>query len=71
MVNEWYALFVCRIHVRRTDKLIRDAAYHGIDEYMRHVVDWYDTYEERYGEVERKVFIATDDPSCVKEAQEK
>ena len=59
-----------RIHVRRTDKR-SEAAYHDIDEYMNHVVNWYDTYEQRHSDVERRVFIATDDISCVKDAREK
>ena len=29
------------IHVRRTDKLAAEAAFHGIDEYMKYVAEYY------------------------------
>jgi len=65
------------IHVRRTDKVGTEAAFHSIEEYMKHVHAWYDKYElraskERSGEeTVRRVYIASDDPAVLPEAQEK
>lgn len=30
------------LHVRRTDKINTEAAYHSLAEYMQHVEDYYD-----------------------------
>lgn len=56
------------VHVRRTDKVGSEAAYHPLSEYMALVSDYYDQldlYQERNGsdaKVERNVYLATDDP---------
>ena len=63
--------FICRIQVRRTDKINLEAAYHGIEEYMY----WVDLYYKQLiltKTVDKKrVFIATDDATVLSEAQEK
>nr|XP_018671935.1 alpha-(1,6)-fucosyltransferase-like isoform X2 [Ciona intestinalis] len=64
------------VHVRRTDKIYlpgEDSEVHTLAEYMQHVADWYDKYEMRLEKenrvetVERRVFLATDDPEVWKE----
>jgi len=62
---------VCRIHVRRTDKVGAEAAFHSIDEYMMHVEDYYDTLEKRRHVDRRRVYLATDDPSVISDAKRK
>ncbi|XP_052272764.1 alpha-(1,6)-fucosyltransferase-like isoform X3 [Dreissena polymorpha] len=57
------------VQVRRTDKLISEAKFHSVDEYMHHVVEWYDIYEKKHPGVQRKVYIATDDPGVLHEAK--
>jgi len=63
--------------VRRTDKVGTEAAFHSIEEYMKYVHIWYDKYElraskERSGEeTVRRVYIASDDPTVLPEAQKK
>lgn len=57
------------IHIRRTDKLVKDADFHGVDEYMKWVEDFYDRLEMRepmqpYDK--RRIFLATDEPTVVK-----
>jgi len=67
------------IQVRRTDKVGTEAALHDIDEYMKHVDDWYHVYETRLMKEQRKipeshvrrVYLATDDSSVLPEAREK
>ena len=57
------------IHVRRTDKVGTEASFHPLSEYMKHVDQFYDRLHldaQRRGEkgfnVERSVYLATDDP---------
>ncbi|KAI1301497.1 Aryl hydrocarbon receptor nuclear translocator -like protein [Halotydeus destructor] len=56
------------VHVRRTDKVGTEAAYHPLSEYMKFVEDYYnqlELYNQRRGKeekVERIVYLATDDP---------
>jgi len=63
----------CSVHVRRTDKVGTEAAFHGIEEYMAHVNEWYDQRAITTGkEVDkRRVFLATDDPQLLEEAKRK
>ncbi|CAK8682849.1 unnamed protein product [Clavelina lepadiformis] len=48
-------------HVRRTDKLHSEARYFNIEEYMQHVVNWYERDEEHARSYTRKVYVASDD----------
>lgn len=54
-----------RIHVRRTDKVGTEAAFHGIEEYMQAVDDYYDQVEMVEAIDKRRVFIASDDPKVI------
>ncbi|XP_054165843.1 alpha-(1,6)-fucosyltransferase-like [Oppia nitens] len=58
------------IHVRRTDKLINDAIYHSLDQYMSYVDAFYDTIDLMNARnsvnttaVQRVVYLTTDDPN--------
>lgn len=55
------------IHVRRTDKVGTEAAYHHLDEYMGKVEQYFDELETQPDV--RKVFIASDDPQVIKTAR--
>ncbi|XP_015587832.1 alpha-(1,6)-fucosyltransferase isoform X2 [Cephus cinctus] len=55
------------IHVRRTDKVGTEAAYHDIDEYMVKVEQYFDQLETK-PDVKR-VFIASDDPKVITTAR--
>ncbi|XP_052106129.1 alpha-(1,6)-fucosyltransferase-like [Mytilus californianus] len=59
------------VHVRRTDKVGTEAAFHGIDEYMKHVEEYFDLLETRQTVEKRKIFLASDDPSVATEARQK
>ena len=66
--------------MRRTDKIGTEASYHSIEEYMKHVESWYQTYhmklkkdkvDESSNLFRKKVYVATDDPTVLKEAIKK
>uniref|UniRef100_H2ZNX0 Alpha-(1,6)-fucosyltransferase n=1 Tax=Ciona savignyi TaxID=51511 RepID=H2ZNX0_CIOSA len=65
------------IQVRRTDKVGTEAAYHGVEEYMKHVDDWFDKYNlelvksKSNQKVVRRVYIASDDPTVLADARKK
>lgn len=61
----------CSIHVRRTDKVGSEAAFHSIDEYMVHAIDYFNMLERRQKVNERRIYLATDEPTVLLDAKEK
>ncbi|XP_068159454.1 alpha-(1,6)-fucosyltransferase [Drosophila tropicalis] len=59
------------VHVRRTDKVGTEAAFHSIEEYMTHVEDYYRTLEINGTAVVRRIFLASDDARVIEEARKK
>ncbi|XP_055380359.1 alpha-(1,6)-fucosyltransferase [Condylostylus longicornis] len=59
------------VHVRRTDKVGTEAAFHSIDEYMSYVEDYYLTLEMNNTRIVRRIFLASDDPRVISEAKNK
>ena len=61
------------IHVRRTDKVGTEAAFHSIDEYMKHVVEYYQEREVKQGHPDpvKRVFVASDDVKVLAECVKK
>nr|CAG4641568.1 EOG090X03KK [Eurycercus lamellatus] len=59
------------VHVRRTDKIGTEAAFHSIDEYMFHVADYFNKLELRRKVDVRRVYLASDDPLVIPEAKKK
>ncbi|XP_022106971.1 alpha-(1,6)-fucosyltransferase-like [Acanthaster planci] len=57
------------VHVRRTDKVGTEASFHGIQEYMVHVEEYYLTLERTQRVQQRRVYLATDDASLLAEAR--
>lgn len=53
---------LCRVHVRRTDKVGTEAAFHSLDEYMAHVEEYYNQLEMVQKVDKRRVYLASDDP---------
>lgn len=55
------------VHIRRTDKVGTEAALHNVEEYMKHVDEYYDQLEMVQSVDKRRVFLASDDPrvSCI------
>lgn len=50
------------IHVRRTDKVGTEAAFHRIEEYMIHVEEYYNQLEMNEKVSKRRIYLASDDP---------
>lgn len=57
------------VHVRRTDKVGTEAAYHGIEEYMSHVDEYYNYLELKQTVDKRRIYLATDDPKVMQETK--
>lgn len=62
---------LCSVHVRRTDKVGTEAAFHGIDEYMVYVDEYFDLLELRQKVDKRSIYLATDDPNLLEETKAK
>jgi glycoprotein 6-alpha-L-fucosyltransferase len=62
-----------RIHVRRTDKVGSEAAFHDISEYMKYVEDYYIIYQYQNPNLKftKRVYVATDEPTVVRDARMK
>ena len=61
-----------RVHVRRTDKVGTEAAFHAVDEYMQHVQEFYERRAMEHGPDSRRcVYLASDDPSVFQDAVKK
>nr|CAG4644667.1 EOG090X03KK [Leptodora kindtii] len=59
------------VHIRRTDKVGTEAAYHSVEEYMQHVGEYYDRLEMKQKVDVRRVYLASDDPTVIPEAKTK
>lgn len=61
------------IHVRRTDKVGTEAAFHAVEEYMKYVDEYYEKLEIKEGkklEIKR-VYVASDDAKVLSECRQK
>ena len=59
------------MHIRRTDKK-SEAKYQHLESYMSHAIKWYDcNYARKDVNVTKKIYLATDDPHVVAEAEAK
>ncbi|XP_031437164.1 alpha-(1,6)-fucosyltransferase isoform X1 [Clupea harengus] len=59
------------IHVRRTDKVGTEAAFHPIEEYMAQVEEQFQLLARRLHVDKKRVYLATDDPTLLQEAKAK
>lgn len=67
-----FVILPCRVQVRRTDKLLREARFIKLEEYMEAVDDFFDDLEIRGTNVtSRRIYLATDDPRVLQEARTK
>lgn len=55
------------VHIRRSDKLIREAGNHSLTEYMEAVREYYERIETTEKVNKRRVFLVTDDPNILNE----
>ena len=56
------------VHLRRTDKVGTEAAYHDISEYMTKVKDYFDSLKIKPDH--QRVYLASDDPKVIKMAKQ-
>jgi len=59
------------IHIRRTDKVGTEAAFHPVDEYMKYALEWFRQYELTHKLNTRRVYVASDDPKVLGECRKK
>ncbi|XP_045528087.1 alpha-(1,6)-fucosyltransferase [Pieris brassicae] len=59
------------VHIRRTDKVGTEAAFHSIDEYMVHVRQYYDQLQLTQHVDVRRVYLASDDANVLGDARSK
>jgi glycoprotein 6-alpha-L-fucosyltransferase len=59
------------VHIRRTDKVGTEAAFHPLEEYMSAVDEYYNFLEMKQKVDRRRVYLASDDPKVIAEAQRK
>ncbi|KAL1482207.1 hypothetical protein MTO96_033955 [Rhipicephalus appendiculatus] len=57
---------IVSLHIRRTDKK-SEATYHEVTDYMKHAEEFYRALALRGKAVEKRVFVATDEPSILYE----
>lgn len=57
------------VHIRRTDKVGTEAAFHHVDEYMEGVEEYYKQLSLKEMVKEKRVYVATDDPQVLTEIQ--
>lgn len=57
------------VHVRRTDKVGTEAAFHDIDEYMSKVKQYFDSLEVK--PKVKRVYLASDDPKVINTAKQR
>ena len=50
------------IHIRRTDKVGTEAAFHKLSEYMDHAEEYFKTIEMVEPVQQKRIYIATDEP---------
>jgi glycoprotein 6-alpha-L-fucosyltransferase len=58
-----------RLHIRRTDKIGTEASFHSLEEYMDHVEEYFNQLHLTTPVYERRVYIASDDPTVLNDAK--
>ncbi|XP_066146713.1 alpha-(1,6)-fucosyltransferase [Euwallacea fornicatus] len=71
MTKLGYKRPIVGIHIRRTDKVGTEAAFHRLEEYMTEVDEFYKQLELKEKVDIKRVYLASDDPKVLKEAKSK
>ena len=66
-----YNYFSSRVHVRRTDKVGTEAAFHSIEEYMYYVEEYFKLLSKKQKIYQKRVYLATDEPNLLSETKNK
>lgn len=59
------------VHIRRTDKVGTEAAFHSLDEYMMAVEEYYKQLAITTNVDVKRVYLASDDPKVFQEIKTK
>ncbi|KAF6205363.1 hypothetical protein GE061_019534 [Apolygus lucorum] len=59
------------VHIRRTDKVGTEAAFHPVDEYMMHVEEYFKQIELTQKVEKKRIYLASDDVKVFKEVVSK
>ena len=61
------------IQIRRTDKLLKEAGFHKVEEYIKYVEEYYQQIEIKFGYqvLPKHVYVASDDPTVLAECKTK
>jgi len=59
------------VHIRRTDKVGTEAAYHPVEEYMKHVLEWFRKQKLTQPDIKTRVYVASDEPRVLSECRKK
>ncbi|XP_014289365.1 alpha-(1,6)-fucosyltransferase [Halyomorpha halys] len=59
------------VHIRRTDKVGTEAAFHPVDEYMEHVEEYYKQLELSKPVTTKRIYLASDDYKVFAETKKK
>ncbi|KAH7945519.1 hypothetical protein HPB49_011831 [Dermacentor silvarum] len=59
---------IVSMHIQRSDKRL-EAEYHTVSEYMKHAEEFYSALTSKGLAIEKRVFVATDEPSVIKKIQ--
>lgn len=65
------ALLLFRVHIRRTDKVGTEAAFHPVEEYMQAVDEYYKQLSMSKSVDVKRVYLASDDPKVFAEIKKK
>ena len=63
--------FLHRVHIRRTDKVGTEAAFHPVDEYMQHVEEYYKQQQLAKSLTTKRIYLASDDYKVFAEIKKK
>jgi len=59
------------VHIRRTDKVGTEAAFHSVEEYMVHVEEWFRKQRLTDPTIKSRVYVASDEPRVLGECRKK
>lgn len=60
--QNWFSVLLFSVHIRRTDKIGTEAAFHSVDEYMKKVEAYYEQLALSQDVPVKRVYLASDDP---------
>lgn len=66
-----YIILCFRVHIRRTDKVGTEAAFHSVDEYMSAVEEYFKQLALTETITVKRIYLASDDPKVFSDIRNK